>query len=198
MTRHGPRSRYLMSAYLLLALVLAFPAASSAATRCYSSLDDSDVTITDDTNDIDTLVMKVGNETIVMRTESGGTGSPFRQADEPDGTTHLYRYIGDMLIMDTNVYYLGCPGGHTWVNDKCSSVLITQVDAYAEVAQFYYSEEGLPITTCLPPAAFKDGEVITVKCTSGRVLRVDAHDYPTTLKVNGESMRSWEWQLPCK
>jgi hypothetical protein len=188
----------MMRVFLMLAFVLAFPAAAPAATRCYTLLEDPLVTITDDTDDIYTLVMKAGNETTVMRTESGGTGTPFRQATEPDGKVHLYRYEGDMLIMDINVYYLGCPGGHTWVNDKCSRVLITQIDAYAEQAQFYYSENSFPITTCMPPAAFKDGEVVTVNCTSGRVLQVDAHDYPMTLKVNGEEMRSWEWQLPCK
>jgi hypothetical protein len=182
---------------LLLAFILAFSNASFAATRCYTLLEDPEVTATDDTNDIYTLVMKSGNNTTVLRTESAGTGMAFRQATEPNGTVHLYRYEGDMLIIDINVYYLGCRGGHTWVNDKCSRVLITQVDAYAEAAQFYYSEDGVPITTCLPPA-FKDGEVVTVKCTSGRVLQVDAHNYPMTLKVNGEEMRSWRWQLPCK
>ena len=182
---------------LLLAFVLIFSTSSSAATRCYTLLEDPDVTATDDTNDIYTLVMKSGNKTTVLRTESAGTGMAFRQATEPDGKIHLYRYVGDMLIIDINVYYLGCQGGHTWVNDNCSRVLITQVDAYAEATQFYYSENRVPLTTCLPPAAFKDGEVVTMKCTSGRVLQVDAHDYPMTLKVNGEGMRSWQWQLPC-
>ena len=74
---------------------------------------------------------------------------------------------------------------------------MTQLDAYAYYAQFYFSEDTLLITTCLPPSAFKDGKVVTMKCTSGRVLQVDAHDYPMTLKVNGEDMRSYEWQLPC-
>ena len=93
-----------MRVFLLLALVLAFPAAASAATRCFTLLENPEVTVTDDTDDIDTLVMKDGNKTTVLRTESAGTGMPFCQATEPDGTVHLYRYEGDMLIIDINLY----------------------------------------------------------------------------------------------
>jgi hypothetical protein len=78
--------------FLLLAFVLMLPAAAPAATRCYTLLEDPDVTVTDDTDDIYTLAMKAGNKTTVLRTESAGTGMAFRQATEPDGTVHLYRY----------------------------------------------------------------------------------------------------------
>jgi hypothetical protein len=36
-----------MRLFLLLALVLAFPAAAPAATRCYTLLEDPEVTVTD-------------------------------------------------------------------------------------------------------------------------------------------------------
>ena len=117
-----------------LVLLLAFPASSSAVERCYSSLDNPGVTITDDAEDAYTLVRKSGKGTTVMDTRSGGTGIAVREATESNGTMHSYRYEGDMLIMDTEVYYLGCPGGRTWVDDLCSRVLISQVDAYAEKA----------------------------------------------------------------
>ena len=102
-----------------------------------------------------------------------------------------------MLIMDTQVYYLGCPGGHTWADDNCSHVLLTQVDAYAEDAQFYYWEDGQPLTTCHPSAAFKDGVKTSLECASGRKLQIDASDYPESLQVDGVTMPSYEWQLPC-
>src|SRR2546430_2698242 len=93
----------------LTLLVLAFPTASAAATRCYSTFDDPSITITDDTEDIYTLVKKIDGKTIKMRTMSGGTGLHIRVAYEDDGTSHLYRYVGDTLIMDMDTYELGCP-----------------------------------------------------------------------------------------
>jgi hypothetical protein len=80
-----------MRVCLTLALVLAFPAASSAATRCYSEVDNPGATITDDTQDNQTLVLKFADKTIEMRTKSGSTGLDVRAAAENDGTTHLYR-----------------------------------------------------------------------------------------------------------
>jgi hypothetical protein len=76
-------------------------------------------------------------------------------------------------------------------------VLITQVDAYAETALFYYSEDGLPITTCSLPAPFKEGTVVSVTCDSGRVLQMDAGDFPT-LKINGVEMSVFDGRLPCR
>jgi len=132
-----------------------------------------------------------------METRSGGTGMEFREATESNGATHLYRYEEDMLIMDMEVYYLGCPGGRTWVDELCSRVLISQVDAYAEKAQFYYWERGAPITSCSPPAALKDGELASLNCFSGRVLPMDASDYPETLKVDGVDLRVDDGPLSC-
>jgi hypothetical protein len=97
--------------------------------------------------------------------------------------------------MDMDVYELGCPGGHSWVNDECSRVLITQVDAYAETALFYYAQDGLPITTCSLSVPLKGG-VTSVGCDSGRVLQIDARDYPS-LKVDGVDMRIFDGPLPC-
>ena len=95
-----------MRVFLLLAFILTFPAAASAATRCYTLLEDPDVTVTDDTDDIYTLVMKAGNETTVMRTESGGTGTPFRQATEPNGKIHLSatKVICSLLISTSTIW----------------------------------------------------------------------------------------------
>jgi hypothetical protein len=186
-----------MRLWLTLVLVLAFTGASSALERCYSSLDNPGVTITDDPEDGYTLVRKSGKETTVMDTRSGGTGIPVRVATESNGNTHPYRYEGDMLIMDMEVYYLGCPGGRTWVDELCSRVLISQVDAYAEKAQFYYWERGSPITSCSAPAPLKDGEVVSMNCFSGRVLRMDASNYPQTLDVGSVEMRVDDGPLAC-
>ena len=185
-----------MRAWLVLAFVVAFPVASEAAAECYSSFDNPSITIIAYTDDMYTLVEKVDGKTTVMRTESGGTGIATRTATEPDGTTHQYRYIGNTLVMDMSAYELGCPGGHSWVNDDCTRVLITQVDAYAETALFYYSEDGLPITTCSLPAPFKQGTVVSVTCDSGRVLQMDARDFPT-LRVDGVEMSVFDGRLPC-
>ena len=42
-----PNGQNLMRVFLLLALVLAFPTAASAATRCFTLLEDPEVTATD-------------------------------------------------------------------------------------------------------------------------------------------------------
>jgi hypothetical protein len=186
-----------MRVWLILAFVLTSPAVSSAATKCYRSADAPNVSITADTEDIFTLVWKIGSGTTVLKTQLSPTTNTVRVAVEGDGRKHQYRYIGDLLIMDTEVYYLGCPGGHTWANDECSRVLLTQVDAYAEVAQFYYWADSRPLTTCNPAVAFKDSVKTSLECASGRKLQVDASDYPTSLQVDGVGMRSYEWQLPC-
>ena len=183
--------------WLMLAFVLAFPAGSFAAQKCYRSADQPDISITADTKDIFTLVWKIGSSTTVLKTQLSPTTNTVRVAVEEDGTKHLYRYLGDMLIIDTGVYYLGCPGGRTWVSEDCTRALLTQVDAYAEAAQFYYWEDNRPLTTCNPVAAFKEGEKTSLACGSGRKLEVDASDYPSSLRVDGVTMESYEWQLPC-
>jgi len=182
-----------------LILVFVFAALSPAYTaeRCYTSELNPSTTITDDgTNYGRTLVKNVEGKTIVMSTMSGGTGMRVRVAMEEGGKTHTYRYVGDTLIMDMTAYELGCPGGHSWIDRECSRVLISQVDAYARAALFYFLDREHPITSCKLPAPFKVGEVVDVQCDSGQTMRVDASDYPA-LTVDGVEMVPYDQALPC-
>ena len=78
-----------MRLWLILAFALAFPAASSAATKCYRSADAYDISITADTVDIFTLVWKLGSKTTILKTKLSPTTNTVRVAVEEDGTKHL-------------------------------------------------------------------------------------------------------------
>jgi hypothetical protein len=183
--------------WCLLILFCAVSAEAQGMERCYTSEFDWTTTIIDDGTGSGTLVKTRNGKSTVMTTMSAGTGLNYRQAVEEDGTAHFYRYVGDMLIMDMTAYSLGCPGGHNWIDETCSRVLISQVDAYARTAIFYFVEPEHPITTCAAPAPFEQGTVVDLQCSSGKTLHMDATDYPIVM-VDGIEMLLYFGPLPCR
>jgi hypothetical protein len=183
--------------WLMLALLAALPSASYGMERCYTSEIDWTETIIDDGTDYGPLVKRSLGKTTVMSTMGAGTGLQFRVAIEEDGTTHHYRYVGHLLIMDMNAYSLGCLGRGTWTDRTCSRVLISQLDPYAGTPTFYFVEPDHPITSCLLPVPFKERLVADLQCFSGKTLHMDASDYPT-LVVDGVEMQLFGEVLPCR
>jgi hypothetical protein len=180
---------------LVGAVALALAAtASHAADSCYSNPAYPELTMTYGDSG---LVYHRGDETTVMTLNGGGgTGIAARSAIEADGTEHEYMFIGDTLIVDMVPYEPGCPGGLVWTDMLCTQTLISQVDPYVRNARFYYEERGSPLTTCSLPAPFRAGEVVDLKCSSGKSLKVDATNYPL-LVVGGTEMTVYDGDLPC-
>jgi hypothetical protein len=183
--------------WCLLILFCAVWAEAQGMERCYTSESDWTTTIIDDGTGSGTLVKTRNGQSTVMVTMSAGTGLGYRQAVEEDGTAHSYRFVDDILIMDMKAYTLGCPGGRSWIDETCSRVLISQVDAYARTALFYFVEPEHPITTCEAPAPFKQGTVVDLQCSSGKTLQMDATDYPM-VTVDGIEMLLYGGALPCR
>jgi hypothetical protein len=181
---------------LIAAVILAIPSVSPAAERCFSRSSEPSWTITDEGTAIGDMVMKRDGRTVVMSTSGGGTGIEARVATEADGTEHLYLHVGDTLVMDMVPFELGCPGGHSWTDVGCSRVLISQVDAYARTALFYYLERGHPITDCKLPAPLKEGAIVDLQCSSGTKLKLDATEYPK-LAIDGVELQLYDGDLPC-
>jgi hypothetical protein len=55
------------------------------------------------------LIWDHGDKKIVLTTSSDGSGIRTRTATEPDGTMYSYRWVGDVLVFDMDVYEPGCP-----------------------------------------------------------------------------------------
>lgn len=90
-------------------VVLAFSGAASAA-DCFQL--ETDAATNQRPN---WTLTEVGNKSgmeprrgkVVLMTGTVGTGIPVRQALEPDGTSHIYRMVGDKLVFDMAVYEPG-------------------------------------------------------------------------------------------
>lgn len=91
----------------VLALLLMMSPA--VAGQCYTHEDQKDWTITlNDPGTQPELVWKQGSETVELDTSGAGTGIPVRVAWDAEGNGYKYRFVGDMLLVDMELYTPGC------------------------------------------------------------------------------------------
>jgi hypothetical protein len=91
---------------IAIALLVAAPA---QAAKCYHHEEHKDWTLTvNDPGVSPEFVLKQGGKVTGYQTGSGGTGIPRRYAVDEDGNILLYRYVGDVLLLDYEAYYPGC------------------------------------------------------------------------------------------
>jgi hypothetical protein len=89
-----------MRCLLVAVLMSALMSPASAWEYCYTSEMQPEVSITVDGRD---MVLHSGGEDVPLTTRSAGTGIPFADAVEEDGTVHAFRYIDRDLLFDTTI-----------------------------------------------------------------------------------------------
>lgn len=179
--------------WLVLVFTAALTSPAAAWDYCYTSEVDPQLTIIVRDGE---LVRSDGQETTTMTTMGAGTGIPFTEATEPDGTTHSFRFIGGDLVFDMVIYELGCPTDMTWVDSECERILISQSTPYARATRFYYLEPGHPLTDCTTPTPFENTRFNELRCSSGRTMKVDTDDY-RVITVDGIEMSLYDGSFPC-
>lgn len=183
-----------MRALLTLAFLWALLAPALARQECYTHELNHEVTITVDEREM--VLHQPGKDT-PMRMMGAGTGLPLTSAREEDGTSHLLRFLDGDLLFDMDLYEHGCPLDRTWVDRECERVLISQASPHSDYVSFYYLEPGQPITDCAATSPFPSTRFNELKCSSGRVLKVDADDYDFII-VDGIEMPAFSGPLPCR
>ena len=91
-------------------LLSTFMTTSALAGQCYIHEDHPDWTITiNDPGVRPEWVWKQGAETVEIETTGAGTGIPVRAAlDMDSGEAHRYRFVGDSLLVEMELYLPGC------------------------------------------------------------------------------------------
>jgi hypothetical protein len=184
-----------MRRLLVAVFMSALMSPASAWEYCYTSEMHPEVTITVDGRD---MVLHSGDEDVPLTRRGAGTGFPFAEAVEEDGTVHPFRYIDGDLLFDMIVYTRGCPADATWVDRECKHVLISQASTDKDYIRFFYLEPGQLLTDCTPtgPFPFRHTRFNELRCSSGRSLKVDADDY-RNITVDGIEMSQHDGPLPC-
>lgn len=92
---------------VLALLLMTVPA---AAGQCYTHEDHPDWTITiNDPGAYPEWLWVQGSETVEIETTGAGTGIPVRVAVDINGEeAYKYRFVGDMLLVDMELYTPGC------------------------------------------------------------------------------------------
>jgi hypothetical protein len=177
-----------------LCILLATPALAS---KCYHHETDPDWTVIENDPGVSPeFVVRQNGTEMEYDSMSVGTGID-RRILVGDNENHPlpYRYIGDNLLIDNELFYLGCPSNRVWIDSTCSRVLIARDER--QDSSYFLIDAGQPVTTCHVVESSFDGTAVDVECNSRRRdLKLETLENQL-LKLDGVELKPYTGPLPC-
>jgi len=180
-----------------LATVALFLLATPAlASKCYRHETDPDWTVIENDPGVSPeFVVREHDVITEYDSMSVGTGMNRRTLVSEGARTVLYRYIGDDLLIDNELFHPGCTVDRTWVDSAYTHVLIARDER--PDSSYYFIDAGQPVTTCRVVESSFDGEAVDVQCDSRRrTLKLQTRENQM-LVLDGVEMKPYAGPLPC-
>jgi hypothetical protein len=181
---------------LIVVSLLSLLTAPAHASTCFRHETDPDWTVIKNDPGISPEFVARNHEEITgYHSESAGTDMGTSVLVDEKGNSLSYRFIGDIMVIDSELFYPGCPASRTWVDAACSRVLIARDER--PDSSYYFFEARQPVMTCHVVEGSFDGEAVEVQCYSGRqALKLQTVE-DQLLQLDRVEMKPHSGPLPC-